>query len=111
MSQDGMPLAAASHPGRCDGHLQSESFVVPADGASDTVVELHLTSTFPGLKPSRVLMMELSMVDDDRPTRYLLTLAQARQLHDAVARLVGTERALKTPSLADPGQGEFCGMV
>jgi hypothetical protein len=85
--------------------------VVPADDASDTVVELHLTSTSPGLKPSAVLMMELSMADDDRPARYPLTLAQARQLHDAVSRLLGIERSVKTPSLADLGQGEFYGMV
>lgn len=100
MSQDGTPTTTPSHPGWCDRHEcdtprlwpygqhRSAAQVVPADQTSDTVIALHLTSTIAGLKPRTVLMMELSMADDDRPALYPLTLPQARRLHDAVGHLL-----------------------
>lgn len=99
-------MAAASHPAWCDpgehdascSHHQSVSYVVPADPASDTVAELHLTSTFRGLKPSTVLMLELTMADDDRPVRYPLTLAQAGRLHEAIGHLLVASRPATTLS-------------
>jgi hypothetical protein len=114
MSQDGMPATAPSHPGWCDerecetpqlwpyGRHLSAARVVPADQASDTVIALHLTSTFPGLKPRTVLMMELSMAHDDRPALYPLTLPQARQLHDAVGHLLTTSQTVKAGGRREP---------
>lgn len=97
-------MPAASHPAWCDrserdpsySHHRSASYVVPADQASDTVVELHLISTFSGLKPCAVLMMELSMADDDRPALYPLTLSQTGQPHEAVGRLLVASQPVTT---------------
>lgn len=77
------------------GHHQSTAEVVPADQASDTVVELHLTSTLRGLKPRAVLMIELSLADDE-PVLYPLTLTQARQLHNAVGDLLAASQPANT---------------
>ncbi len=105
MPQDDMRTTPDAHPGWCDpgecgivryiahGHHQSASQVVAADLDSDTVAELHLPSTFPGLQPQTVLMMELSTAGDDCPATYSLTLPQARQLRDAVSHLLDTAGA------------------
>jgi hypothetical protein len=62
--------------------------VVRTDPACDTVVHLCLSSTPPGLKPDTVLLMELTNAVDDQPMLYALTLPQAAQLQDEVARLL-----------------------
>jgi len=83
MSQDYTAHAATpTHPSWCDpgecttirdhpyGTHQSTAYVIPAETPSGTVIETHLTDA------------------DDDPTPYLLTLPQARRLHDALAHLL-----------------------
>ena len=100
MSQDCTAHAATpTHPSWCDpgecttirdhpyGAHQSTAYVIPAETPSGTVIETHLTSLFKGATPNALLVMELTDADDD-PTPYLLTLPQARRLHDALAHLL-----------------------
>jgi hypothetical protein len=91
--------ARPAHPSWCDpsecttirdhpyGAHQSVSQVIASEAPSGTAIELHLTSLFEGVDPSPLLLVEFAGREDD-PTPYLLTLPQARRLHDALAVLL-----------------------
>jgi hypothetical protein len=97
--------ARRTHPSWCDpsectavhdrpyGAHQSTSHFVAPDTPSGTAIELHLTSLFKGVDPNPLLLVEFADSEDD-PTPYLLTLTQARRLHDALAVLLTTTAQL-----------------
>jgi hypothetical protein len=102
MPQHGTVQAARpTHPSWCDpsecttlpehpyGAHQSASQVIASEAPSGTAIELHLTSLFKGVDPSPLLLVEFADCGD-YPTPYLLTLPQARRLHDALAVLLTT---------------------
>ncbi len=75
--------------------------MIAADRPSGTVIETHLTNLFKGIVPSALLVMELTD-SEDVPAPYLLTLAQARRLRDALTHLLDLAALDTTPPLAVP---------
>jgi hypothetical protein len=113
-----VPQDRTPHPTWCDkpsctlaedwpyGHHQSSSQVVAADSPVTTVAELHLVSTIPGLSPHTLVILDLDLDLDTAhpagaqpessqaespcgtPSPFPLTLAQARELHTALDKLL-----------------------
>jgi hypothetical protein len=60
---------------------------VAADPPVTTVAELHLVSTMPGLSPHTLLLLDVELPSNS-PALFPLTLAQARELHTALDKLL-----------------------